>query len=112
MTVDEPSGSFRLSPTTQPNGTGAITFDVRTIGMAVLFLLGGGASGIGTSMLGGSGVKEQIEKLADQVAALTRPVDGLAAEGRSTEREHTTYREELADHESRIRKLEQADRRP
>lgn len=102
----ERSGNWQLPNTQPPVAPASIPIDARTIGMAVLFLFGGGLTGAGTSMLGGSGIAEKIEKLVTDVQALQRSVDNFSAESRSIERAHDGYQLMLADHEKRLRDIE------
>ncbi len=75
---------------------GTMSLDARTIAMVVAFLVGGGGVGAGTSIIGGSGVQERVERLSLDVKELTRAVDLLSDQ-----------RGLLVDHEARIRRLEE-----
>ncbi len=101
----EPSGSFRLPPTTAPGvPTGHIT--LRDILIAGVFLLsGGGGVGILTGNANG-GLKDEVASLAIDVKQLTRAVDNLGSETRAADREHEAFRSLDIDHEKRLRDLE------
>lgn len=99
MPQNEPSGSHQLPSPPQTSHGGPFSIDARTLAMAALFLVGGTGAGAGTSLLGGSGVKEELVALRREVAELKISVE------RRTDSDEI-YRRSIDDHEKRIRALE------
>lgn len=73
--------------------------DAKTLIMAAMFLIGGGATSAGTSLLGGNRIEDRVESLSKEVQELTRSVDKLATE-----------KDRSDDHEIRLRRLEEERR--
>lgn len=106
MPVNEPSGSHQIpqqqQQQQQPHASysPSTSIDIRTIGLiaAAILGIGGGATGIGSS-LGGSGVAEKVEVLTNEVRDLRITVE------RKTETEKI-YRDLVTDLDKRVRSLE------
>lgn len=93
--VNEPSGSHHVVQRVD----GGLRIDHKTLAMAALFLVGGAGTGAGTSLLGGHGVEEKMDRLTEKVEMLARAVE------RRTDADEI-YRSRIDDHEKRIRDLE------
>lgn len=80
--------------------------DAKIIGMFVLFALGGGGGGFVGSAVRGDGTKEILDKLTAIELKLVR----MEGDNRDAERQRTDLASAITDHETRIRKLEDARR--
>lgn len=96
--IDPPSGAHSL-----PRAENGIRIDAKTIGLVLAVLLGSGGAGTVSSIVGGSGLK-------DEVGDLKRSVDGLRTDILSLKGDRAAaeiYRQRIEDHETRLRKLEE-----
>lgn len=87
------------------------SIDIKT--MALIFLLGGGITGAGTSLVGGNGMKDEFKVLVVAIEGLRDDMEGirgdlitLKSDSRSTEKYRASVESKLDDHEKRIRLLE------
>jgi hypothetical protein len=102
--LNDPTGSHPLP-------TAGLTLDLRTVGLGVLLLLGGGAGGIGTTVLGGSGVKEELAGLRADVAGMRSDMQANKTADIYIERERAEMRTLVNTHEARLDALEKKGNR-
>lgn len=100
-----------MSDTDEHPKVKGVAFDWRVVGLVAL--MGGGGLGTwGTAAFSGPAREEiarltsSVEKVGDEVQALTTTIEAMKSDRRAGERESATTLRRLDDHEERLRILE------